>query len=200
MNMEVGLRSHVNETLTYDLELWHNRTKNFSARGIVSSAPDGIISSFLNIPLEVEQSGITANLNYEISDKLDIQYFLTFQETQLDDAYDTLTVLSDPRDRRHQATPTWFGGFVANYDIRENWYLNVNGTFTEARTIIRFRGTKGEVDHIYLLNAKLAYEHNEDLTFYVTGKNLLDTDKNEFPWTDRSEMSVYLGMDFRPEI
>lgn len=119
-NMEVGLRSHVNETLTYDLELWHSRTKNFSARGIVSSGPDGIISSFLNIPLEVEQSGITANLNYEISDKLDIQYFLTFQETQLDDAYDTLTVLSDPRDRCHQATPTWFSGFVANYDIREN--------------------------------------------------------------------------------
>jgi outer membrane receptor protein involved in Fe transport len=186
--------------MAYDLELWYNKSKNYSARGVVSSGPSGTVTSFLNLPLEADQIGFTASIQQELSDRLDLRYFFTLQETQLDDVYASLSSLSNPEDRRHQATPTWYGGFIVNYDIADDWYLNVNATFTEGRSFVRFREVRGDTDNIYLVNAKLAYQYDDNITLYAAGKNLFDTEKNEFAWTDRGEMSILFGFDFRPDI
>lgn len=61
-NIEFGLRNNISDYMAYDLELWYNKSKNYSARGVVSSGPSGTVTSFLNLPLEADQIGLGAAL------------------------------------------------------------------------------------------------------------------------------------------
>ncbi|KZL12539.1 Vitamin B12 transporter BtuB precursor [Pseudovibrio axinellae] len=53
---------------------------------------------------------------------------------------------------------------------------------------------EGELDAFLLVNVKASYQHNENLTFYVRGENLLDQDYERIDNYQTPGLSVYAGL------
>ncbi|MFO7864850.1 MAG: TonB-dependent receptor, partial [Salinivirgaceae bacterium] len=173
---EVGTRFNVNSWLSFDLELFWSQMKNLDvfakvarSTNIVPSSPtEGTAyisdtTSFVDIDITPQQVGGTLSVFANPLKNLDIQLYLTLQETQVKNYYDSTgyktyysgptddefvftggssaEVLdgSDPdsdkyRDFYHKATPTYFGGVNINYKPIPKLNVNVNSYFYGAQT------------------------------------------------------------------
>ena len=176
----------------------------------------------MNMPLETRQWGVTASLNYS-HEKWNIKPFISWQRTTLinsslypntADAPPTPSNNNDPEQFnlnsgkgtriQHTGTPDIYGGFVVNFKPGERWELNTNAYFYGSQEYYYFPNSTinngvsgiGTVDAKFLLNARAAYRPMQDLSIFVTGKNILDNRSNEFFFTDKIGVRAYAGLNF----
>jgi iron complex outermembrane receptor protein len=192
---EIGLRSELNESVFLDAEVWISKVNNFTAADSTFLDRFTNVSSFITLPLSLEQIGLTTSINYRLNNNLTSTFFITYQETQLKDAYPDLSTRSTLEDRSHDSTPKWFGGFTLNYSISDQWHWHVNCYSVDDRQMRRFR-SRDRIDTILLLSTRLTYQYDENISFFITGNNVGDSDKNEFGFTDSSQEMYLIGFEF----
>jgi iron complex outermembrane receptor protein len=162
---ELGYRIKPIKQIQAELECFYTKASDFGAlypdSVNLNGAPAGlgrtwVRMTFGNIDMTSEQYGLTASINYVISENLYLKVFGTYQITKLknvipdgqDQTIQTMLTLaflnyksdsnvyssntSFPNKREdidNKATPSFFGGFYLNYTPVKKLTVNVNGYF-----------------------------------------------------------------------
>jgi iron complex outermembrane recepter protein len=217
--LELGYRGAIGNQLNIDVELFNIKAREinnlvdhppyFSMRGT-----DTVLNIMIyaeNIPLRLDQKGITVSLNWRLP-QLQIRPFVTIQESMMQN-YDSFHVSEGPippvylvtnKKTRLEGTPTIFGGASVNYAPGSKLNVNLNAYYYSKQTYYHFSnymlndGVRG-IDHIpakFLLNASISYELISGLRLFCTGKNLLNNKSREFFGTDSAPFALFGGVNF----
>jgi iron complex outermembrane receptor protein len=226
---EMGYRGAITSVLYVDLELFDIRSQNYSAvsgNGAYTqlSGADTVIvipTSPTNLPLELEQQGITISLSYN-SRKLQIKPFVTLQRsTTMNDSryrYTSDAPVSalnpDPSQNNIysdmgmksvvKGTPSVFGGGSLNYSPGSKMNINMSAyyyssqTYSHVSNIIFNDGIRG-IDHInakLIVNANITYEPAKGLHLFCSGKNILNDNSREFFRSDAVPAMLMAGINY----
>lgn len=174
---EIGTRYNINKWLSVDMELFWSQMKNLDvfakvSRGVrivPTSATTGNVyiddtTSFVDIDIKPQQIGGTFSVFANPMKNLDIQFYITLQETEIKGYYDSTgyksyykgatnativyiggqpaEVLDSKKDAdsentknlTHKATPSYFGGININYRPIKKLNINVNSYFYGEQT------------------------------------------------------------------
>jgi iron complex outermembrane receptor protein len=226
---EVGYRGALTSGLDFDAELFDIRSQHYSAvcgnaAFTQLSGADTVIvipTSPTNLPLRLEQQGVTVSLSYN-SQKLQVKPFLTLQRSistndsryrytsdapvsQLnpdpaqDNIYSNMGIKSTV-----PSAPTAFGGGYVNYspisklNINMTMYYYSSQTFSHVSNIIFNDGVRG-IDHInakLILNANVTYEATKGLHLFCSGKNILNDRSREYFRADAVPVVLLSGINY----
>jgi len=163
--IELGYRIKPIKQIQADVEVFYTKAKDFGAlypdSANLNGAPAGLGRSWVrmtfdNIDITSEQYGITASVNYVVSEKMFVKIFGTYQisklknvipegqdqtvQTMLTDAFlkfklDTNVYSASTtfnfamEDIDNEATPTMYGGILVNYTPIKKLNINLNSYF-----------------------------------------------------------------------
>lgn len=226
---EMGYRGAITAGLNVDVELFDIRSKNYSAvagNGTYTefSGADTVIvipTSPTNLPLKLEQQGITVSFTYS-SRKIQVKPFMTLQRsTTMNDSRFRYTadapvsplnpdpaqenIYSDMGQQAAvKATPSVFGGGYVNYspapklNINMSMYYYSSQFFSHVSNIIFNDGIRG-IDHInakLIVNANVTYEAAKGLHLFCSGKNILNDNSREFFRADAVPVMLLGGLNY----
>jgi iron complex outermembrane receptor protein len=210
---ELGYRGRITSNSQFELEAWYGMTKNFAnflfadpfIRNVNGVDKNILPFQTLNIPLKTNQLGVTISYNY-ISKKLRLQPYLTYQNTHLVNSSESNTVagqLSDiGKKSEHTGTPTWFGGFIINYQAKP-FNINLNPYFFTQYQYFSFQNPnypdgrgRGTIPAKVLINAKISYSPITSLAFFINVRNALNNRTIEFYNTDKLGLLFLGGLNF----
>ncbi|WP_020527666.1 TonB-dependent receptor plug domain-containing protein [Flexithrix dorotheae] len=216
---EVGARAKIKEKLSLDLEIFRGLLSNHRASikedivlDLSYSVPFAAVNQkFRSLPMTAEQIGTTFSLTYT-GKNFWLRPFATFQKTTINDyspyfstqAYQSFfadkpqdTHFENTEDNENLATPGWFGGFYLNYRPMKNLSVNLNAYFMGNQSYepngIRNQYETG--DRI-VLNAKVAYDINRQVSFFASVRDLSNSDLPEYYNTDPIKQAYYFGLNF----
>lgn len=102
--LELGLRGSIGNHTAYDLELWIQQARDYNALVFTNTTTSR--ADLFNTPLDtkLEQTGVTLSIKHRLSQRLNLSYSVTAQETKLNDYYSNLFEREDllPKGRVHQ--------------------------------------------------------------------------------------------------
>lgn len=205
---EIGYRVKLHKSVQLDLDVFRQTGNNFGSYLITEFAgppmPPGIPTElrFQNVPTKAVQLGGTLSMNLVLNEKLQIKPFITIQKTEVTDVPDAhispdampgLTYHSGT----HKNTPSFYGGFFANYRISSKFNVNLNGYFFDQHNQYDMSDPAGNSEHAdikgkMLMNLKVNYSPKKNINVFVNGRNLLDADSREMFGTDRTG-ALYSG-------
>jgi iron complex outermembrane receptor protein len=234
--MEIGYRSKVLENLSLDVEAYYTITKNYTGlvtgntyieMGATPTDPIAVKTNVTieSFPLKVHQRGVSLSVNY-VHKRFQIKPFLTLQSTRLLDysKYANLTTAApsiynggNPEQNnlysgrgtsiRHKFTPALFGGAYFNYQISQQFTLNISPYYyssqtfyhadymafnDEAEGLATSRGVQ-HIDPKLLINANIAYSPVKPVSVFVSVKNLLNDNAREYYKTDQIGRLFLIG-------
>ncbi len=96
----------------------------------------------------------------------------------------------------HKATPSYFGGFSLTYRPCKKLEIFPQAYFYGEQTFESQYSTE-TVAGKFLLNAKVSYKANSNLTFFVNGRNILNMKDREFAYMDEIPGMVLGGLNFK---
>jgi len=96
----------------------------------------------------------------------------------------------------HKSTPSYFGGFSLTYHPTEKWEIFPQAYFYGDQTFEN-QYYDVNIDSKFLLNAKVAYKATKQLTFFVSGRNILNMKEPEFAFMDQTPGMVLGGLSFK---
>ncbi|MBR8537444.1 TonB-dependent receptor [Carboxylicivirga sediminis] len=99
-------------------------------------------------------------------------------------------------DYEHKATPSYFGGFSLTYRPCKKLEIFPQAYFFGEQTFENQYSTE-TIDAKFLLNAKVSYKANDNLTFFVNGRNILNMKDREFAYMDEIPGMVLGGLNFK---
>ena len=220
---EVGYRLKASENLQIDMEAFYSKTQNYvtAVTGKSYMQPKEtnmyiiIPLNITNLPVKVIEKGVTISANYATG-KLQVKPFITIQQTHLKDfskysktADADTTVFTKQNNinsgigttTTHHATPSYYGGLFANYQVSKKLNINLTGYYFGPYTFY----TQNEIDNDntadkfngkVLLNAKILYKITKQLSVSCSVKNLLNREKREYYYGDPIARVLYLGISF----
>jgi iron complex outermembrane recepter protein len=226
---EMGYRGAITAGLHVDVELFDIRSQNYSAvtgNGAYTqlSGADTIIvipTSPTNLPLKLEQQGITVSFTYN-SRKLQIKPFVTIQRsmTTNDSRYrytsDAPVSQLNPDPAQNniysdmgmksavKGTPSVFGGGSVNYSLSSKMNINMSAyyyssqTYSHVSNVIFNDGIRG-IDHInakLIINANITYEPAKGLHLFCSGKNIGNDNSREFFRSDAVPAMLLAGINY----
>lgn len=113
---------------------------------------------------------------------------------------------ASPTKWNDKLTPSFFGGFLLNYTPSPKWRLNTDGYFYSNQVFVNTDNysmmgnaegkkseTKMNINPYLIMNAKASYCINENLSAYLTLKNLLGNHR-EYGFADEIGRLVLLGI------
>jgi len=264
---ELGFRSRPSKSLLVDIEAFYTVSKDFGALMPASSAlavfnpldvamvgadadVNGIVNIlYQNMDLVAKQKGITASVDWVISEKLVANGNFTYQQTKLDNysplnrnevvGYQAGILQADPdlvakigqsimdyvggvqggtinpeeqpyalvsltesipdveKDNyEHKSTPSYYGGFSLTYRPCKKLEIFPQAYFYGEQSFENQYATE-KIDGKFLLNAKVSYKANSNLTFFVNGRNILNMKEREFAFMDEIPGMVLGGLSFK---
>ncbi len=263
---EIGLRSRPTKSLLVDMEAFYTISEDFGALMPASSSlavfnpldvvagadadVNGIVNIvYQNMDLVAKQKGITASVDWVISEKLVANGNFTYQQTKLDNysplnrneivGYQAGMLQSDPdlaakigqaimnyaggvqdgtinpgeqpyaivstttgqpdvgqNNYEHKSTPSYFGGLSLTYRPIKKLEILPQAYFYGEQTFENQYATES-IDGKFLLNAKVSYNANDNLTFFVNGRNILNMKERQFAFMDEIPGMVLGGLSFK---
>lgn len=212
---EFGARIQIGKKLAFDFETFISTTQNFFR--LIEHPPTFIpprityTNTTEQIPLRVKQQGLTFSVDYT-SQNLSIRPYITIQKTDLFDhsPYKVDPALNPDKnwqtlaDRKHLATPSFFGGILINYQPIKKLNINLHAYFFDEHELSHvvettvFNDTGGGIATIsrHLLgNTKLSYQLNSKLSSFVSVRNLF-SNKFQYFYTDPIQTNYWFGINF----
>jgi len=225
---ELGFRAQISDNFQFELEAYQQQMgdistyvlteQTYQTTGLPAPFPPVVpateVTSIENLPMEVQQRGITASINYVPSSKFQIKPFVTIQKTEVENrplALNTLPI--DPAmnpynifngvDEENISTPRVYGGAFINGAITPKLNVNLNSYFYSAHTQFDYAdadlsrtSTVGDINGKMLLNSKVSYRLVDQLKVYLNVRNLLGNDSREYYGTDRIGRTILFGASF----
>ncbi len=99
-------------------------------------------------------------------------------------------------DYTHKATPSVWGSLSLMYRPIKKLEIYPQAYFYGEQTFENQYGTE-KVDAKFLLNAKVSYKVTPTLTFFLNGRNILNTDSREFAYMDEIGGLYLVGASFK---
>ncbi|MBK3518549.1 TonB-dependent receptor domain-containing protein [Carboxylicivirga marina] len=96
----------------------------------------------------------------------------------------------------HQSTPSYFGGLSLTYRPIKKLEILPQAYFYGEQVLENQYSTEA-IEGKFLLNAKVSYKANSNLTFYINGRNILNMDAREFAFMDEIPGMVLGGLNFK---
>lgn len=205
---EVGYRAQFSDKLQLDIDVFHQRLENPTVLSLKGLAPN--VVEFTNLPTTATQTGATLGLNVVAGTALQVKPFVTVQSTDvnklpssfLDPALATL--IGSPvtyTNRKHKNTPAVYGGLYANYRPATRLTTNISAYYLGNQT--QYMGLNNgtvkrdvSIDGKLLLNVRISYTVVNNLSVFISGRNLLNQRKAEFLGADRTGASWLTGLSF----
>jgi iron complex outermembrane receptor protein len=97
---------------------------------------------------------------------------------------------------KHKSTPSYFGGFSLSYRPTKKLEIFPQAYFYGEQEFESQYSTE-TIDAKFLLNAKVSYKANSNLTFFVNGRNILNMKEREFAYMDEIPGMVLGGLNFK---
>ncbi len=196
---ELGYRTKIGKNLELNVEIFRQTGENSNA--LIQTPVTADSFEFVNMPLEVEQNGITLSANYVPSSKIQLKPFVTFQKTTSDQVASSLSVfgLNDLGNEDNDQTPAVYGGFYFNAKLTDKLTFNLNPYYMSEQQQYSFYDnvnpatSAGQIEGRLIVNAKVNYKVNNNFNVYLNGRNLLNEGKSEFYGTDRTTMLLMAG-------
>lgn len=217
---EIGSRNKINRFLQTDIELFYSVTENFSGLEFESLDLEKGLATvrYRNYPTVAKQLGTTVSLNISPSKKLLFKVFTTIQKTTLEDyeqdKYDFTYVplgasplpLSDTISTfDHKSTPSVYGGINMTFKPTSKLTVFSNVYFYTAQEFI-YQGiptqlgtTINPTDNISAkmrMDLKVSYKVWKNNAIFINGKNIFNTQKNEFGFGESIGALYLIGLDF----
>ncbi|MCU4156007.1 TonB-dependent receptor [Carboxylicivirga sp. A043] len=99
-------------------------------------------------------------------------------------------------DYEHKSTPSYFGGFSLTYRPIKKLEIFPQAYFYGEQTYEGQYSTEN-IAGKFLLNTKVSYKANDNLTFFVNGRNILNMKDREFAYMDEIPGMVLGGLNFK---
>lgn len=196
---EIGYRGKLGKKIELDLEAFVSNSTNYSGLEFDQIDPSvGVIFKYKNYELDAQQKGISGTVSYRPTEQFIFSLFGTAQETQLtnfENAIDPTNPFSthDTIDIKYTNTPSFFGGFKTNYST-DQFSVFANGFFMGQHTYW-YKISDIDVADKFRLDLTVSYKFLEKSSIYVTGRNLLNTQKTEFGMGDQIGALYLLGVN-----
>jgi iron complex outermembrane receptor protein len=204
--IELGYRVQMGKNLQFDLDVFQQTAKNFTALTTVGfEAPNFYVQEFANVPVTATQQGATLSINYVFNEKFQVKPFITVQKTTVEDYQSTYdyTGASGPvvySDEDHENTPAVYGGYFINYKPFSKLNVNLNGYYFAAHHQTygdeAADAKTGDITGRFLVNLKVNYSITKQFNVFVNGRNILNSDKTEFFGADKTGSSFLAGLSF----
>lgn len=204
MNMiEIGMRNKITSNLHSDLELFYTTGKNYSV--LAFNLVETYLSqtntvSFQNMNTKAKQLGVTLSLNYIPSEKIKIKGYLTAQQTQITAApynfipNDESKLYIIYKDETHTSTPSLFGGANVTLQPFTKVIVFTDFYYASAQTY-RYIAADGVVPTNFRMDLKVSYKIWKNNAIFVNARNLLNSNKNEFGFLDKTKGLYLAGID-----
>lgn len=209
---ELGYRANIREKLQVDLEIFYSQTQNYDLLlpydTVYGAGSITLVEKYQNIKIKARQMGASFALNYYQSEKLQLKLSGTFQQTNLKD-YAPLAENQDvTEDKKHEHTPSFYGGLGVNYrpmrrlNINAGAYFFTSFVFDHEDYSIPFPPpavtytNRDEVPTRFNLNMKVSYNLMENLSVFVNARNVLNLQSREFGFTDDIKGLYLAGISF----
>lgn len=210
---ELGGRSKVTDNLSFEYSTFYSQTKNFDVLTTVNrviSTVSGVTTynyqiSYINIDAKAKQIGASLASTIIATNNLLIKPYITYQQTKVDDYYDSLDINGKAVDKKtdsdnskyinftHKATPSLYGGIIINYSPFKELNINLNNYFMTEQTMSVI-GIKQKSKDMFLINLTISYEFYKNMKIFATARNL-GTSERQFAFTDKTSSFYGLGLD-----
>ncbi len=176
--------------------------------------PTDIYFSYNNLSVSAVQTGVTANLKAVINQNLNMRIFGTYQQTELQDYYpltidqtvDSMiqsimktgqvthgSVPDTSITTDHEATPSFFGGFVMNYRPINRLNLNTSLYYYSKQKYIHKYGNF-DIEPKLIWNMKVSYKFWKENEIFFNARNLLNNRNQEFGFLDEIGGKYFAGI------
>lgn len=207
--IEIGYRAQLTKSLQLDIDVFNQRAENFTEITAKEfNQMIGVVTAyqFSNLPTTATQNGATIGLNFVPNDKIQFKPFVTVQETTTEDLPSSLADPSlDPTltysTSTHKNTPSVYGGYYFNFKPGKKFNVNLNGYYFAGHrqydaTDETSSSEVGDISGKFLLNVKANWNITSQLSLYVNGRNILNSNTREFFGTDRIGGLYMVGASF----
>ncbi|GAA4230831.1 hypothetical protein GCM10022291_01920 [Postechiella marina] len=218
----------VNPNVFYNYKTVQQLDGNGDPESIISISAEGSVI-YENYELNANQFGAGFTFNYDYKDKIKAKLFGTYQKTNIsgrkdidievtnidfqtnpegDELTTVITNRTNPTQWSEEATPSFFGGFMLNYNPNKKWnfstdaYISSNHIFESYNYYkisdeesINQAQTKSNIKTNMILNAKTSYQLNKNTSINITGKNLFGKHR-EYGFADNIGAIYLIGIQF----
>ncbi|MDW7695112.1 TonB-dependent receptor [Flammeovirgaceae bacterium SG7u.111] len=212
--VEIGYRGKLAKNFSVDVEAFRGEVNDMISvvKGeteidlAAQPIPKVILNQpMANIPSKAVQTGVTLSMNYT-SKNFWVRPYLTLQQSKvLDHArYFDLIDLGDELEIKpevdHEATPSLYGGVYFNYQLFNK--LNFNITTYYMSDQIYYRGQPNEVSAAFstgdriVTNLKFALDLNKQTSFFISVRDLSNSEESEYYYTDPVKTMYLAGINF----
>ena len=225
--IEAGMRLQVSERIDMNVGIFRSQFANYAEivrqQTGLEISPTGEITGLDDIliqktSLSAIQYGMTISSNI-VTEKWQFKPFITVQHTELENYTPYLNTeetselilgynpiefnINTTEDKRHEATPTLYGGFYFNYIASSKLNLNTSSyfwtqqTFYHRQNIETMDGVSGiyDIKAKYLLNLTARYRAANKINTFLSIKNILGSDSVEFARGEHVGCSFWAGVN-----
>ena len=218
--IELGYRANISDKVLVDLEFFRTDMTDittFEPTNLQFTPPTTLILdySYINNDLKVAQTGATFNVNWAPSSAIKLRFFGTVQQTKLEN-YDKKVspVIIDPgsgtlelptydrQDTEHTRTPSFFGGATANWrpidklSVFAHLYYMGEQTYRHDMASVNEEIGSTTIDPRTIFNLKIGYEVINGVNLFVNGRNIFNSEQDEFGFTDQIGGLYLAGINF----
>ena len=223
---EIGARYKFNDAISFDGEVFIQQTHNIDVFSQVNLSTNPNLTgltpaqigaaiigngkkldvnkgiSLIDTKVNPVMIGSTVSISGQPIKNFDYNIFVTVQKTEIKDYYvndkagyirtDTTTSF------KHEATPSYYGGFNLNYTLYTKWKFNVNGYLYGKQTLKMGTGLEQIVETVdanLLLNATLSYYIKPEIGFFISAKNFATKPARQYAITDQIGATYLVGVN-----
>jgi outer membrane receptor protein involved in Fe transport len=214
MNMlELGYRANISDKVLVDLEVFRTYMDDITTFEPTRFQPTSLTTadldySYINNDLKVTQTGATFNVNWAPNKRINFRFFGTIQQTQLEDYAKKISgiVVSLPEydtiNTTHTRTPSFYGGATANWrpidklSVFAHLYYMGEQTYRHDMASVNEEIGSTTIDPRTIFNLKIGYEVINGVNLFVNGRNIFNSEQDEFGFTDQIGGLYLAGINF----
>ncbi|MGK7395762.1 MAG: TonB-dependent receptor plug domain-containing protein [Candidatus Cyclobacteriaceae bacterium M3_2C_046] len=216
---EIGWRANLTDFLQVDMDLFTQGGNNMMGMikqpQQISIDPQTMMPTILlgrqieNVDTHIRMNGMTFSASLALK-KMLIRPFITYQHSQLsnfnryqvDPLADPVNNLDQKEDKKHKATPDYYGGIFFNYVPVKKLNINFSPYFFAAHqqyheqdNVAGRDSDIGKIQAKFQLNGRVGYELIEGMDLFISAKNLLDQQYREFYGADQIGSLYFAGFN-----
>jgi iron complex outermembrane receptor protein len=214
---EFGTRNQLTENIQTSFEVFYNVTNDFSLPMVDTvqvpfppywSTKTTTKMQYQNLPLKTYQAGMTGSIDYVLNKNLRIKGFGTLQLTAVEDLntkvkhdeYGYSTSYLAVIDLKHESTPAFYGGLMANYSPNSKLNIFANVYYYSKQEFRYDDAATRNVETIkiepkLIADMKVSYKFWKNNSVYANFRNLLNDSKKEFAFGDDGAGLYLIGLN-----
>ena len=177
LSFDIGIDQELlGDKLTVSATYFHILTNDLIDFNYIGFIGGKVIGNYEQIDGLSRSQGAELSASWDVLDKLSFNAAYTY------------TWAVGPDKKRLRRVPLHDVNVGATYKPVDVLSLNLNTSYVSGIE------DNGDLDDFVLVNAKAAYQYNDNLTFHVRGENLLDQDYERIKEYQTPGLSVYAGV------